>query len=104
MNEEVNEVPTELTDPPKVPAENYEDSKVPAKNDVGSLKNFVHLWKELQTTEGALKGSISTRDKIDVYCLKSWDEMTKMDFLPKEKLTAQNKKGALTFCKGKVID
>ena len=75
-------------------------------NEDKSLQNFVYLWKELQTSEGIqfLSGILRNNATIESYCLKAWEVVTKIEFLPKEEFTAQNKNRMLNLCKGELTD
>ena len=95
----------EFITPPNVPAKDVVNSKVPMQNVVGSLENFVYLWKELQTHAGtkAMKDVLGNQNKMDMTCLQVWDDLTKMDYFPQDEFTVNNKNFVLKLCKGTII-
>merc|ERR1719466_42236 len=65
-----------------------------------SLKNFVYLWKEFQTPSGlkALKNTLGEQHNVETNCLKVLEELTELDFFPREEFTVDNENFMLKLC------
>ena len=70
-----------------------------------SLKNFVYLWKEFQTPSGlkALKNTLGEQHNVETNCLNVLEELTELDFFPREEFTVDNENFMLKLCEGYLL-